>query len=100
MVGGAVQRSEDAGASWTGVRANSGEAITAGTSPAGSICWLVGANGLVLVSVDGVTFARVPLPEAIMLTTITATDSQNATVTAADGRRFRTDDAGRSWRAF
>ena len=100
VAGSAIERSEDAGVSWTPVRANSGETITAGTSPAGTICWLIGTNGLVLVAVDGITFARVPLPDAVDLTSIAATDAQRATVTAADGRRFRTDDSGRTWRAL
>ena len=33
-----------------------------------------------------------PLPKRVDLTTITATDARSATVTTADGRRFRTDD--------
>jgi hypothetical protein len=98
--GGAIERSEDAGASWAPIRASGGETITAGTSPAGSICWLIGTNGLVLITIDGITFARVPLPEPVDLTSITAADARNATVTTADGRRFRTDDSGRTWRAF
>ena len=100
VVGGAIERSEDAGASWTPIRATSGETITAGSAPSGSICWLIGTNGLVLIAVDGVTFARVPLAEAIDLTSITAVDARNATVTTVDGRRFRTDDSGRTWRPF
>ena len=100
VAGGAIERSEDAGASWTPIRAGSGETITAGSAPSGSICWLVGTNGLVLITVDGVTFARVPLTQSVDLTSITAADALGATVTAADGRRFRTDDSGRTWRPF
>jgi hypothetical protein len=98
VVGSTIERTEDAGASWTPVRATSGEAITAGSAPSGSICWLIGANGLVLITVDGISFARVPLPEAVELTSIAAVDARNATVSTADGRRFRTDDSGRTWR--
>ena len=39
-----------------------------------------------------------PCEERVDLTAITATDARSATVTTADGRRFRTDDSGRTWR--
>jgi photosystem II stability/assembly factor-like uncharacterized protein len=63
------------------------------------VCWLIGSSGLVMVSADGVAFARVPIGERVDLTVINAIDARTATVTAADGRRFRTDDSGRTWRA-
>ncbi len=100
VANGAIERSEDGGASWTPIRASTGDTITAGTSPSRSICWLVGTNGLVLITADGSSFARVPIPEAVDLTGIAAADARNATVTTSDGRRFRTDDSGRTWRAF
>ena len=98
IVNGAIERSEDSGASWVPIRAPGGESFTGGASPARSVCWLIGPNGLVMLTTDGVAFARVPLPERVDLTSVTATDARNATVTAADGRRFRTDDSGRTWR--
>jgi hypothetical protein len=97
VTSGAIERSEDGGVSWTQLLDSSGDNITAGTSPAGSICWLIGANGMVLVTADGSTFARVPIPERVALASITATDARSAVVTTADGRRYRTDDAGRNW---
>lgn len=93
-----IERSEDGGRTWLVVRPTTGDVITGGVAPAGSICWLIGRSGVVLVTADGVTFSRAPLPEAIDLSSISATDAQSATVTTVDGRRFRTDDAGRSWR--
>ena len=98
IVNGAIERSEDGGVSWVATRTLSGQAITGGTAPAGSICWLIGAGGMVMVTNDGISFAEVPLPERIDLTAITATDARTATVTTADGRRYRTDDSGRTWR--
>ena len=53
---------------------------------------------MVMLTADGITFTEVPLPERVDLTAITATDARTATVTTADGRRFRTDDSGRTWR--
>jgi hypothetical protein len=97
IANGAIERSDDGGASWTVVRPLAGDAITGGTAPAPSICWLIGSGGLVMVTADGLTFARVPLPERVDLTAVTATDARTAIVTTADGRRFRTGDAGRTW---
>jgi hypothetical protein len=97
IANGAIERSEDGGASWTVARPLAGDSITGGTAPAPSICWLIGSSGLVMVTADGVTFARVPLPERADLTAVIATDARTAIVTTADGRRFRTGDAGRTW---
>jgi hypothetical protein len=93
-----IERSEDGGRTWVVVRSATADAITSGVAPTESICWLIGRAGIVLVTTDGITFARVPLPEAIDLTNIAATDARSATVTTVDGRRFRTDDSGRTWR--
>jgi hypothetical protein len=93
-----VEHSEDAGLTWIPVRPPSNESITGGTAVSRSICWLIGRSGLVLITVDGSTFARVDLPERVDVTAIAATDARTATVTTADGRRFRTDDSGRNWR--
>ena len=73
------------------------DAINAGAAPGGTVCWLAGTNGVVLVSVDGVRFARAAVPAAVNLVAITAADARAAVVTAADGRRFRTTDQGASW---
>ena len=73
------------------------DAITAGSSPGGTVCWLVGRAGAVLVSTDGRAFTRVPAPAPVDFVAVTATDSRIATVTAVGGRRFRTADAGATW---
>jgi hypothetical protein len=76
------------------------EAITAGSSPGGTVCWLVGDGGLVLVSVDGLRFARVSAPAPLNLAAVTATDARTAIVTASSGRRSRTADQGATWSAL
>lgn len=73
------------------------DTLVAGAAPGGSVCWLVGSAGTVLVTTDGVRFTRVTVPAAVDLTGVAATDARTATVTAADGRRFRTTDAGATW---
>ena len=73
------------------------DAIAAGSSPGGTVCWLAGRDGLVLVTTDGVRFARVSAPASTSFVGVMATDARTATVTAADGRRFRTTDGGATW---
>jgi len=98
VTGVGVERSIDGGMTWqpqsTGVTATP----TAGAAPSPTICWLVGPGGLVLLSIEGRTWQRVPFPEAIDLTSVRASDGANATVTAADGRTFITSDGGKTWR--
>ena len=62
---------------------------------------LSGRAGLVVLTTDaGATFTRVDLAEPLDIASVSATDARNATVTTANGRRFRTDDGGRTWRPF
>ena len=93
-----IERSEDGGRTWTLVLLLDGPAITTGTSPARTVVWLGGRAGVVLVTNDGSTFARVDLPEAVDIASIAANDARTATVTTVDGRRFQTGDSGRTWR--
>lgn len=75
--------------------------VTAQSAPSDSVCWFVGRAGLVLLTTDaGATFKRVDLSEPLDLSSVTATDARIAVVTAAGGRRFRTEDGGSSWRPF
>lgn len=99
LANGRVERSTTAGTSWqpaTGVDAGS---VVAGAAPTASVCWLVGPGGAVYVTTDGSAFSRLPFPEPAALTAVTAVDGLTATVTAADGRTWRTTDAGQTWRS-
>jgi hypothetical protein len=71
---------------------------TARSSPSPNVIWLVGRGGVVHLATDGKTFVRLPFPETVDLTAITGTDERRAVVTTVDGRRFETEDAGRTWR--
>lgn len=95
--GGAIEYSADGGRSWAPVHGG-GESIAAGSSPMPGVCWLVGRAGAVLLTTDGITFARVSPPADVDLVAVIAGDARVATVTAADGRVFRTTDAGQTWR--
>jgi hypothetical protein len=98
MAGTSVERSTDRGITWQAQSTGAAVRLMAGAAPSPTTCWLVGVGGVVLVSHDGQTWQRVAFPEAIDLTAILATDGLNATVTAADGRAFRTTDGGKTWR--
>ena len=73
------------------------ELVTARATPSPNVVWRVGRAGLVQLATDGRTFTRLPFPEAVDLTAVTATDQSHAVVTAADGRTFQTADGGRTW---
>jgi photosystem II stability/assembly factor-like uncharacterized protein len=93
-----VERSTDDGKTWTTVDLGSEPvSITNGAAPSRTTCWLIGRDGIVLRSGDGVTFARVTLPEPLDLVSITATDLLHATVTASGARQFTTTDGGLTW---
>jgi photosystem II stability/assembly factor-like uncharacterized protein len=61
------------------------------------VCWAVGRAGLVLRSIDGRTWQRINFPEMTDLTSVRATDAQNASLSTADGRTFSTANGGQTW---
>ena len=93
-----VERTEDGGRTWLQVRSAQGDTIRAGDAPSPLVCWLVGGNGLVLLTTDGSRFTRIAFPAQANLTGVTAINARTATVVTADGRTFRTDDGGATWR--
>ena len=95
---GSVDRSTDGGLTWQTQPTGVATPLVSGAAPTPTICWVAGRGGIVLRSTDGATWQRVGLSEAIDLTTIRASDANNATVTAADGRMFTTSDGGTTWR--
>jgi hypothetical protein len=95
VMGGRLEYSADAGATWAPQRAGV-PVLTAGDSPAAGICWFVGPSGVVLVGEGGAWVER-RLPEPLTLVAVEAADGREATVTTDDGRRFRTLDGGVTW---
>ncbi len=95
--GGAVQHTADGGSTWQTQQTGSTVTLAAGSSPSPSVCWLVGPDGIVLLSTDGRTWRRIPFAERADLVGVLAADENNATVSFADGRTLTTTDAGLSW---
>jgi hypothetical protein len=93
-----IDFSVDGGRTWLPVRLPQGEVVTGGASPAPLACWLVGRRGLVLLATDGTNFTRLPFPEPVDLASVSSPTVLIAIVTTADGRTFRTENNGRSWR--
>jgi photosystem II stability/assembly factor-like uncharacterized protein len=92
-----VEFSTDAGTTWesrpTGVDVD----LLAGASPGGTVCWVVGRAGTVLITTDGRQWRRLTFPVTVDLNAVQTTDARTAIVTTVDGRRFRTMDAGTTW---
>ena len=93
-----VERTSDGGTAWRKQAVELTQAIAGGTAPSAAVCWLVGKGGTVFVAV-GSQWKNVSLTDAVDLASVSAADSTNATVTAADGRRFSTSDGGTTWQA-
>ena len=98
VAGNVVQRTTDRGRTWVTQATGTTKAIAAGFSPSATVCWLVGARGVVAVTTDGTTWTPVPFPHAIDLTNVQASSADAAVVFAADGRTFTTADRGKSWK--
>lgn len=94
--GGTLFKSAD-GITWERQQTGTTLDLLSGSAPTSSVCWVVGREGLVLVTDDGEHWRRLPFPEAVDLVHIEARDARSAIVTTADDRRFETTDAGQAW---
>jgi photosystem II stability/assembly factor-like uncharacterized protein len=94
----ALERSVDAGVTWQRVAIDAKTpALSAGSAPSNTVCWLVGRAGTVLLSDNGTSFRAVTKPVEADLVAVQATDARSASVRTADGRTFATTDAGNTW---
>ena len=92
-----VERSIDGGANWkTAVVIVDGN-FNGGAAPSTQVCWLVGHVGLIYLTTDADHWKTIPPPVWTDLVGVTAMDASSATVTAADGHKFTTSDAGAHW---
>jgi hypothetical protein len=99
IVGSAVQHSANGGATWEAAPIGIAAELIAGAAPSAMVCWLVGRDGIVLLTTDGRTWRRVPFPEMTDLSSVRATDAGAlvVSVSTADGRTFVTIDGGLTW---
>jgi hypothetical protein len=95
---GLVQRSADGGKTWAPQISGVTLDLSAASAPSATVCWIVGRSGVVLLTVDGSTWRRLPFPLTGDLRAVSATDGKTASVTTADGRVLTTTDGGASWR--
>jgi hypothetical protein len=105
--GGVIQRSTDAGRTWTSQASPLQEDWFAGAAVSDKICWIAGRSGAIARTTDGNHWKKIaPPPTAADSSgkfpdwiSITASDAKNVTVTASDQRHFSTQNAGKSWKA-
>ena len=97
MPGGVIERSLDAGATWIVQTVGGRVDLVAGSAATEQVCWLVGRNGVILLTRDGAKWNTVMPPARADFVAISAQDAKSATVRAADGRRFSTSDGGEHW---
>lgn len=95
---GSIEHSEDGGETWSGQFADVNVKLLAGSAPTTKICWIVGRAGTVLRTTDGEHWEKVAPPATVDLVGVQAHDAKSAEVTAADGRKFSTEDGGKTWR--
>ncbi|MFP5379078.1 MAG: zf-HC2 domain-containing protein [Vicinamibacteria bacterium] len=95
--GRSVERSSDAGRTWVPQMEPLDGIATAGAAPTTEVCWLVGPDGAVWLAAGDGPFTRVVSPAVVDLVAVSAESARDATVTAADGRRFLTRDGGTTW---
>ena len=105
IVNGAIERSEDGGASWIAVATPAWRINhRRDGAPAPSICWLIGSSGLVMVTTDGLDVrARSAASRGVSISTAVHRHRRAAPPSVHRRQRWRgasaPDDSGRTWRA-
>jgi hypothetical protein len=94
---GRIQRSDDGGRTWRSQVSGVTSDLFAHDPVGPTTVWVVGARGVVLLTVDGETWLPIEAPADVDLVQVSARDANVATVTSRDGRRFSTADRGRTW---
>jgi hypothetical protein len=105
--GGNILRSTDGNATWILQTSPLHEDWVAGAAISDTVCWMVGRNGSIARTTDGKRWKKIAPPSMAAdssgkfpdWTGVAATDAKNAAITASDGRRFATENAGKTWKA-
>jgi hypothetical protein len=91
-------KSEDGGATWHGANLPVAKAhVAAIAAPSAKICWLVGRDGLILLTIDGTHWQTITPPTPGNFVRVAAENASSATVVTAEGLRFQTSDGGKHW---
>jgi hypothetical protein len=94
---GVIMRSENSTA-WAVQQSGVSSELVAASAPSDDVCWMVGKSAIVLRTRDGgAHWLVVKGPSGDDFTAVTATDSNNAIVVAANGARYITHDGGVTW---
>lgn len=95
---GRIEKSIDRGQSWELQSSGVATGLADASAPTDRVCWIVGARGVVVRTVDGRTWRRVTPPTGADLVAVHARSDLSATVTASDRAEYETADGGATWR--
>jgi photosystem II stability/assembly factor-like uncharacterized protein len=95
--GGFVERSVNGGATWHGQNPQSDAHFTAGAAPTTKALWLVGGNGMIMLTKDTSHWKKIPPPIPADFVSVDAKSASSATVTTTDCQRFSTTTSGKKW---
>jgi hypothetical protein len=96
---GLVEHSTDTGTTWEDTQISSHEPLLAGAAPERNVCWLVGRDGLILITRDARRWKQLEPPVRLDIVSVEAKDAASATIKLADGTRYETSDGGKKWHA-
>jgi hypothetical protein len=97
---GFVERSTDTGATWEGTQISTQGLLLAGSAPERNVCWMVGRDGLILVTEDARRWKQIEPPVRMDIVSVTAKNGSSAAIKLADGTRYETTNSGKKWRAL
>jgi len=93
-----ILKSEDGGATWRQSDLPVANAnVISIAAPSAQVCWLAGRDSMILLTTDGTHWRTLPPPARADFVQVIAENASSATVTASDGQRFQTNDAGKHW---
>jgi hypothetical protein len=100
--GGRIEQSSDGGQTWQAQASGVTTDLVAGAAPSSQAAWVVGRGGVILRLTGDAQFPRwqrlaVPAAPTADWAGVEARDASTVTVTATDGRRFTTQNAGGTW---
>jgi hypothetical protein len=92
-----IQRSTDAGQTWSAEPAPAPEAIIMGAAPSRDVCWMAGAHGQVLRRTEDGTWVDVSPAPRLSIVRLDVSASLEAAVIRPDGTALKTADGGQTW---